>query len=263
MAKFSIIEAAAVAPSATYPAPFTTTTGVREAKLVSPPEYSTWLVTADLADGATLAWGDVHGDEGIYVIAGALDVDGRVCPADGAVIVESGVAATARAVGATRIVHVGPYAPEPPADGLYGPPAEAGHQVHVVGPGGWFASGDRERVLARWFADSTSPTSRIAFFHVDLHEGNRRDIPHEHTQDEIIFVLRGSIVFARTEHGPGTALAIPANMRYSVTTGPNGMSFLNYRPDVSMQSYGKVKDPELEGGLARGGTEVADFIPVP
>jgi quercetin dioxygenase-like cupin family protein len=86
-----------------------------------------------------------------------------------------------------------------------------------------------------------------------------RDIPHTHTQDELIYVLGGSVVFARREYGPGTLLAIPADVRYSVTTGPSGMAFLNYRPDVSVQAYGKVKPPELEGGLARGGTEVRDL----
>ncbi|HEV8296161.1 MAG TPA: hypothetical protein VGQ20_02650 [Acidimicrobiales bacterium] len=260
MAKFTVTQERDVAPSETYPAPFTIVAGWYEARLVSPRTYSTWLVRADLEDGTTLTWDGLHGDEGVYVVSGAVDLDGRVCPTDGAVILESGTACRARAVGATSIVHVGPYAIDPPEGGLYGAPASGRHGVHVVGPGGWFASGDRERVHARWFADSTCPTCRISFFHVDLREGNRKDIPHTHTQDEIIYILEGSIVFAQKEHGPGTALAIPANMRYSVTTGPNGMRFLNYRRDVSVQGYGKVKEPELEGGLARGGTEVADFV---
>jgi hypothetical protein len=262
MAKFTIIDEATVEPSSTYPAPFATVEGEVVARRVSPDTYATWLVSAELADGATISWPAVHGDEGVYVVSGTLDVDGRVCPADGCVIVESGVVATARAVGPTRVVHVGPNDPTPPSDGLYGPPEPAGHTVHVVGPGGWFASGQREHVVARWFADSTCPTCRVSFFHVARADAFAKDLPHTHTQDEIIYVLDGSIIVGRHEYGPGHAVCIPANVRYSVTTGGSGMSFLNYRPDVSTQAYGKVKPPELEGGIARGGAEVRDFIEV-
>lgn len=260
MAKFTIIDEATVPPAATYPAPFATAEGAVSARRVSPDGYATWLVSAALADGAVLRWPERHGDEAVYVVSGALDIDGRTCPADGCAVVESGVATSARAVGDTRVVHVGPYDPEPPADGLYGPPETSAHAVHVVGPGGWFASGGREHVVARWFADSTCPTCRLSFFHVARADGLVRDLPHTHTQDEIIYILGGSVILGRHEYGPGHALAIPANVRYSVTTGPRGMAFLNYRRDVSTQGYGRAKAPELEGGIARGGTAVCDFV---
>lgn len=262
MAKFSIIDAATVPEAPVYPAPFATLAGGMRARRVSPDGYSTWLVLADLDDGATIRWPATHGDEGVYVVSGALDVEGHECPADGCLIVESGVEASARAVGPTRVVHVGPFDPTPPADGLYGPPEPDGHGVHVVGPGGWYASGGREHVVARWFADSTCPTCRISFFHVARADAHAKDIPHTHTQDEIIFILGGSIVIGRHEYGPGHAVCIPANVRYSVTTGAHGMAFLNYRRDVSTQAYGKVKPPELEGGIARGGTAVCDLVTV-
>jgi len=260
VAKFTVIDEAALDPAASYPAPFTTAEGAVTARRVSPDAYSTWLISAELVDGAVLRWPQRHGDEAVYVVSGALEVDGRVCPADGCVVVESGVAATARAVGMTRVVHVGPYDAEPPGDGLYGPPAVTGHGVHVVGPGGWYASGAREHVVARWFADSTCDTCRLSFFHVARADGLVKDLPHTHTQDEIIYILDGSVIIGRHEYGRGHAVAIPANVRYSVTTGPRGMAFLNYRRDVSTQAYGKAKPPELEGGIARGGTAVCDFV---
>src|SRR5687767_11225979 len=161
------------------------------------------MVVADLADGAELEWDDEHGDDGVYVVHGALEVDGRRCPTDGALIVESGVATTARAVGATRVVHCGAFDPAPPTDGLYGPPEAAGHGVHVVGERGWYSSGSRERVAVRWFADSTCPTCRIALFHVWRAEGGVRDRSHTHTQDELIYVARGSVITSGVEHGVG------------------------------------------------------------
>lgn len=263
MAKFSIIDETALASVSDYPVPFATVEGSVVARRVSPDAYSTWLVSAELADHSVLRWPAGHGDEAVYVVSGALDVDGLVCPADGCVVVESGVAATARAIGPTRVVHVGPYAVEPPGDGLYGPPDSTGHGVHVVGPGGWFASGSRERVVARWFADSTCPTCRVSFFHVARADGLVKDLPHTHTQDEIIYILGGSVIIGRHEYGPGHVIAIPANIRYSLTTGARGMAFLNYRRDVSTQAYGAAKPAELEGGIARGGVAVCDFVTAP
>jgi hypothetical protein len=223
------------------------------------------MVVSELDDGGTIEWDDDHGDDGVYVISGALDVDavppGEVsrCPTDGAVIVESGVACTARAIGVTSVVHCGARRAEPPSDGLYDAPAATGHGVHVVGERGWFASGNRERVAVRWFADSTCPTCRIALFHVVRAEGGVRDRSHTHTQDELIFVLGGSVEVAGVEHGRGTCLAIPALTRYSLTSGDDGFAILNYRRDVSVQAYRPGEPEELEGALARGGVVVNDF----
>ena len=66
-------------------------------------------------------------------------------------------------------------------------------------------------MLARWFADATCQTCRIALFHVWRGEGNAKDIPHTHTQDELIYLVGGSIVMGSYTFGPGTCLAIPAD----------------------------------------------------
>ena len=247
-----------IAPSVAYAAP-RTATGVRWSKRVSPDDYSIWMVVSELDDGGELHWDAEHGDDGVYVISGSLEVDGHVCPVDGALVVESGVVATARARGTTRVVHCGTREPLPPADGLYGPPERGSHTVHVVGERGWFGSGSRERVSVRWFADSTCPTCRIALFHVVRAEGGVRDRSHTHTQDELIYVLGGSLIVGGVEHGRGTCLAIPALTRYSLTSGAEGFSILNFRRDVSVQAYRPGEPEELEGALARGGLEVNDF----
>jgi hypothetical protein len=248
----------AVTAGAAYAAP-RAATGVERSRRVSPDDYPLWMVVTDLSDGGELVWDAEHGDDGVYVLSGALEVDGHRCPTGGALIVESGVRAAARAVGPTTVVHCGAHDATPPADGLYGAPQAEGHTVHVVGDGGWFRSGDRERVVATWFADSTCPTCRISFFHVWRGEGGVRDRSHTHTQDELIFVVGGSVVVAGVEHGPGSCLAVPANLRYSLTSGPEGNAFLNYRRDVSVQGYAPGEPTELEGALARGGALVGDF----
>ena len=248
----------AVASGDAYAAP-RAASGVERSRRVSPDAFPLWMAVSDLSNGGELHWDAEHGDDGVYVLTGALEVDGHRCPTGGALIVESGVRASARAVGLTTIVHCGAVDATPPADGLYGAPEADRHTVHVVGDGGWFRSGDRERVVATWFADSTCPTCRISFFHVWRGEGGVRDRSLTHTQDELIFVVGGSVVLAGVEHGPGSCLAVPANLRYSLTSGPEGNAFLNYRRDVSVQGYAPGEPTELEGALARGGALVGDF----
>ena len=52
---------------------------------------------------------------------------------------------------------------------------------------------------------------------------------HLHTEDEIIFILKGSIVVGRRQLTPGSALAIDANTVYTFTAGEGGLSFINFR----------------------------------
>jgi quercetin dioxygenase-like cupin family protein len=263
MAKFTALSRDELASSTAYAAPDRIATGVRSSVRVSPDDYSIWMVESALDDGAQLRWSGPHSDDGVYVIEGELDVehDGTVrrCPTEGAIIVESDVECTARAIGSTRVLHVGAYDPAPPTDGINGPPAREGRTVHVVGDQGWYQSGNGKSYLAHWFADSTQEASRIALFHVALHEPHRRDIPHSHSQDELIYIMDGSLVMGRSEYMPGTCLALPANVRYSVTTGAHGIKFINFRRDASIQEYGKVKAPEPESAIARGGRLVGDL----
>ena len=172
-------------------------------------------------------------------------------------VVESGVPATLTARQRTTIVHCSPTATDVPTDGLYGAPESHGHTVHVLGENGWFLSGAQEGVRTTWFADSTCPTCRISFFRVEHPPGFAGNF-HSHSQDEIIFVLNGIVRLGPHGYGPGTALNIPANVPYRVSY-PEGADFLNYRRDVSEQSYGKEGPPRLEGALARGGRLVEDF----
>jgi hypothetical protein len=52
---------------------------------------------------------------------------------------------------------------------------------------------------------------------------------HSHSEDEIIFVIDGKIRLGNKLYGPGTAVAIAADTLYSFTTGPDGLSFINFR----------------------------------
>jgi quercetin dioxygenase-like cupin family protein len=232
--------------------------GVLASQLLAPDGYSLWVRVSELADGGELHWNGAQGEEAVYVISGALDVDGRRSPSDGAIIIESGVKTTARTLGRTTLVHFGPSDPTPPTAGRYGAPQTQGHGVHVVGPGGWFESGSREGTFARWYADSTCPTCRLCLLQVE--RSSARDGPtHHHSQDEIIYVIGGAVGLGGRWLEPGSALFIGADARYRIRTGSRGYRFLNYRRDVSEQVYAESDPPMLETALARGGREVGDL----
>jgi quercetin dioxygenase-like cupin family protein len=225
-------------------------------KQLSPDDYSLRLVLAQVDESGSVSWTRDHGDEGIYILSGALDVDGHMCPQGGAIIVESGVQATVRAKAASTFVHTAQSAAKQRGSGPLGPPQQKGHQCHVVGPDGWHQSGNGTDFTARWFADGSCPTWRISLFRVDHQHGFAGDV-HSHSEDEIIYVLEGSVRLGKREYGQGTAVCIAANTRYRVSY-PRGGDFLNYRADVSEHRIGD-RTPTLETALAQGGRVVADF----
>lgn len=256
MAKFAAISLDDVDSSSSY-AIARDVAGVRSSKLISPTDYSLFLVVSELHDGAVVRFDHDHGDEALCVLDGELDIDGRRCPPGGAVIVEAGVECTVTAIGETRVAHYGPTDVAPPADGLLGPAALDGHGVHVVGDGGWFRAGN-ETYSQTWWADSSCPTCRICVFRIEHPDGPDNDLPHHHTQDEIIFVLDGELRMGSYRCPAGTAISIPAHMRYSLRSDGKAFRFLNYRRDASRFSMAGREDAS-ELALEISGVKVGDF----
>jgi hypothetical protein len=219
MAKLTIVDERDIEPTHDHPA-----TGVRWSKLLSPPGYSLWLYLLELDAGGSMTWPPDHGDEALYAFEGELDVDGRRCPAGGAVIVESGVPATVTATTTTRLAHYGSRAGAAAAGG--------GSGVHFVQPDGIATFGDPADVAARFFADAACPTCRLALFEV-TRDHERPGRPHSHSADEIIYITAGTMILGARRLGPGTALSIPGGVRYAEGSGPDGCVFLNYRPEPS------------------------------
>jgi hypothetical protein len=164
------------------------------------------------------------------------------------------VAATATARGRTTIAHFGAESHEQPQQGLYGPPSPQGHGVHVVGPLGRVSS-PPGRPLFRFFADSTCPTCRVTLLLVER-DGSYVSEPHSHSQDELIYVLRGGLQLGKAHlYEAGTCLPFAADQRYAFRAGPEGFTFLNYRCDASLHQKANAPGPRLESGLAQGGVE--------
>jgi hypothetical protein len=255
MAKVEIVRISEQELAPGYPAGHRVEGSVRH-QVVSPAGFSLWMLRAELDDGSTIGWPATHGDEAVYLLEGGLEIDGRVAPAKGAVIVESDVVTRARALGPTRIVHMGPRDPAPPADGLNGPPATEGHGVHVVGPRGTYAT-TTDSADSHYYADSTCPTCRITVLSVGRSFGYR-SAPHSHTQDELIHVVAGGINLGRRRLGPGDTVAIAADARYGFRGDDEGFVFVNYRRDASRQMWGRGTTPRMEGGVVNDMTPVMD-----
>src|SRR5262245_18210024 len=87
-------------------------------------------LVAMLEAGAELTWSRHHGDEGLFVVAGSIEVEGMKCGAGGSTIVAAGVATTVRAVVASHLIHTGSVQPDPPTSGPFGAPRADNHGVH-------------------------------------------------------------------------------------------------------------------------------------
>jgi hypothetical protein len=73
-------------------------------------------------------------------------------------------------------------------------------------------------------------------------------------------VLDGSIRLGAHEVPAGSAVFIPAGTRYTVTCGPQGHRFLNYRAAASLQHYEGDAEALPENASGRGGEEVGDVL---
>ena len=54
--------------------------------------------------------------------------------------------------------------------------------------------------------------------------------PHAHLQDEIIYVVAGSLILGSRVLGPGSSVLVASNTLYSFRAGPEGVHFVNFRP---------------------------------
>lgn len=223
------------------------TVGTVEARLVTPEEFPLWLVRASLDPGAGLVWDGDRGDESVYVLEGEVAVDGRACPAGGALTVEAGATATLSATGSAHLVHMGRHERATPAAG--------GRNVHVVGPGGTYARlGDGR--ATRYFADSACATCGVTLFFTGR-DGEHASPAHSHSCDELIHVTSGEIVVGRRRLGPGSTVAVLADRRYAFHSP--GFGFLNYRPAAATMTVDRAAPPLEEGPVAHGFDVVMDL----
>jgi quercetin dioxygenase-like cupin family protein len=232
-----------------YVAPNCATRGTARSALFAPPGYSLWQVDGELDVGTELEWGTAHGDEAVYVLEGAVVIDGTRVTAGGAVLIEAGVPAVVRAVELSHVAHFGPTEHEPPGDGPFGAPAVEGRGVHIIPTKSDSMSAPRLTTKAlegSYYGDGACPTCRITLYEADGRKLRNFVAPsHVHSADEILYLLDGEMRFGRLLAKKGMALAVPANRRYAFRA-KEGFSFLNYRPDAASVTRAPGSEPVLE-----------------
>ncbi len=227
-----------------YAAPYCRAHGPARSRWFHPKGYGLWKVSALVEAGTTLEWSAAHGDEALFVRSGELDVDAKACGRDGAVIVESGVPTVITARQTTSLVHLGPIAIEPPADGPLGAPATEGRGLHA------FDHADAEACRTghvTFYADGWCPTCRTMLFTVDRRGTDEAIVgsSHVHSADEIIHVLDGEISVGPITVPAGCGVAVPGGLRYGYRAS-RGFRFLNYRADACTIVHQPGTTPELE-----------------
>jgi hypothetical protein len=226
------------------------------ALLRSAANFPLWLISAELADGATMDWDADHGEEVVYVEAGRLAAGSSRTPEEGAVVLEAGRPVHLVAEGRTRVLHFGSGDRQRSA----GPPAgddgadRPGPALHVVGPRGTWAMVDGGRD-SHYYADSTCPTCDVTLLYTSRQEPWDSSL-HSHSADELIHVMWGDMQVGRWHVGPGGTVAIRADATYHFKSGPSGLGFLNFRAGPSTMRIPATGQTIIEGG------EVNRFLPV-
>ena len=209
-----------------------------------------------LEPSATLQLEGTPTDRLAYVWEGAVEASGETLDPRSSLIVEHGRSAsvTAGAGGATLLEF---NLRERPAE-----PRAGGH-VHLLPSrivpkttslaGGSTAGGALH-------ADAGCPTCEIWLHENDFYVGDHETVLHSHSEDEVIFVRDGAIKLGNRLYGPGTALAIAADVKYEFWTGPEGLSFVNFRgasPTYTTADGSHVLD---EAKFWRGAVGAPEYI---
>ena len=199
--------------------------------------------------GERLEIGPGDSDRLGYVWHGGIAAGGEPLPAGSSLIVEAGAALTV--TGGDDGADLLTFAAAQPASA----PLGGGH-VHLLpaarvprtadlggasGVGGaMHANGDCP-TCAVWLHENHFPASAGL-----SPEDAARGI-HSHSEAEIIFVTAGRIRLGNRLFDTGTAVAIAADTLYSLSAGPEGMSFINFRAgkpgDIRFASGANVDEP--------------------
>lgn len=90
-----------------------------------------------------------------------------------------------------------------------------------------------KRVGMALHADSLCPTCKVWLHENDYSDSDVETSVHSHSEHEVIFIRSGDIRLGNRLYGPGTALAIAADTKYGFTSGPDGLSLVNFRGAAS------------------------------
>ena len=219
------------------------------------PDRPLWLWMHELASGAQIRFAQPPLAHLLYVWKGELAADGVSVGAEGVVCVEhlGTTTVTAGQSGAT-LLHYHSQGPDPTRE------ARPGGGVHVLGCDGIRKVRDDtyyETTTTVW-TDAACPRCELWFHQSKFEKAYPQGHPHYHTEDEIIFVVQGGLVFGRRVLKPGSALAVDKGTVYGFGVDEGGLAFTNFRPSephfVMMSRDGPKHAPFSERDHLNRGT---------
>lgn len=189
------------------------------------------LHLVDLEPGNNLRLEPSELDRLLYVWKGAIEVGGLVLKAGSSAIVEHGESLEMSGVDAgTRLLAFSES--RPAAD------QKAGGHVHLLPDESVPRTELQPGLTGGLHADSACPScqlwlheNRFQASETEPEPNSERGI-HSHSEDEIIFVTDGELLFGNRRCLPGTAIAISAGSMYSFTPGRDGLAFVNFRASM-------------------------------
>lgn len=215
--------------------------------LVSGQDRPLHLLVHELSPSAEIRWDEPSGGHAVYVWQGNVQFNATDVPQNSAVFIEHRGRGAIRAANSTAtVLHF--Y-----ETGLGDPPPRAGGHAHMVGPDGLFKSKGTAPITV--WADSGCPTCELWLHQSHDFHPNEKVAPHYHTADEIIFVLRGSLIIGRHRLTVGCAVAIDKGTTYAFAAGPDGLIDVNFRARepfyVPVTRDGSKTEPRNERELIR------------
>ena len=176
----------------------------------------------NLKAGAGLAFDRPATGHVLYVLSGAIDVDGIAVEANGTACIEHGARASVRATTDTVIYHFHEREPRHVS--------RPGGHVHVSGSKGILqARHEHVNHFGTLWADADCPNCELWLHRSEFTAPREQRHSHYHTTDEIIVILQGAMMVGNRALNPGTALAIDTHTPYGFGAPGAGLTFLNFR----------------------------------
>ena len=201
------------------------TGAVKVLDLVTAADQSIHLRVYEMAPGARIDIQHAATGHALYVWDGSASAEGTHLASGGALIVEHGGSASLEAgPSGTKVAHFQRNPAFAPVD------TKAGGHVHVVPPEGIFncpvSASDAAYVI---WADSSCPTCDLWLHQTHMPRPTNQGGHHFHSEDEMVFLVGGSMKLGNRTLQPGTALAISANTIYGFGVPQGGTRFINFR----------------------------------
>lgn len=87
----------------------------------------------------------------------------------------------------------------------------------------------------------------LQLFELRLEPGTRGE-SHAHVENEIIVVVEGELRFGARTLGAGSSVMVPGGTLYGFVAGPEGCTFLNFRPRVDSSYITRAEFVHGAGG---------------